>query len=185
MRQREAAMTQLFLTSLIAAVTLISGITAFYFNMFTKDPCKITVFLSYLFLAPIFIIIPIFFVIKSHRRDIRRFASYIHVFFEDTGYGLKWETAHDKWTDKKKEEGHDGVPWAYWALILVCLFLYFQSFLLSKVSFECSHVILPSILFIVMLYVHIVYVRSKHKYYRENLKLWREILRDLNTKPDT
>jgi hypothetical protein len=176
MRQRQAAMTQLFLASLVAAVALISGITAFYFNVYTKNPGKIPDHLALILLAPILIIIPILYIIRSHRRDIRRFASYIQVFFEETGCGLKWETAHDKWTDTRKEEGHDAVPWTFWVLGFVCFGLYWIGLDFSKVSNKCLYVIIPLLVFFIfMLHAHVTYAKSKDKYHRECLKLWRTI----------
>jgi hypothetical protein len=90
-RQRDTSMTQILLFGLVANVTLISGISAFYFNVYTKSPGDITAKLSYFFLTPVAIIIPILAILNSHRRDIRLFGSYIKVFYEDVGYGPTWE----------------------------------------------------------------------------------------------
>src|SRR3954463_6345244 len=85
MLQRDTSMTQILLIGLVSNVTLIVGISAFYFNIYNKSPTDLPQKLSYFFLAPTAVIIPLLAILNSHRRDIRLFGSYIFVFYEEPG----------------------------------------------------------------------------------------------------
>lgn len=177
--QRDSSMTQLFLTGLVASVTLLSAISVFFFNMYTKYP---SVDLCYFFLAPIIVIIPITSIIDSHRRDIRRMGSYIKVFYEDQGFGPTWETAHDQITLLDKEEGHDAVPLVLWALVIICCALFWYGLHLTTQLVISLHGIVPLFPIIVMVAMNINYTESKNDYFQANATKWQEIHRNFEKK---
>lgn len=180
-RQKETLMTQLFLTGVVATITLTLGISVFFFNLYIDDPTKISSQLSYFFLAPIAVIIPILKLITAHRRDIRRFCSYMQVVYEEQGFGPTWESSHQKMALMTTEEAHDFVPMTLWSLFGLCIGLYFYGIVLSKVSYLWLHILAPAFLCSLMLVNHILYQRSKHQYYAKLLLEWREIYRQINS----
>jgi len=173
--QRDTSMTQIFLVGLVANVTLIIGISAFYFNIYTKSPSDITAKLSYVFLGPVAIIIPTLAILISHRRDIRLFGSYIFVFYEDLGYGPTWETSHDRKTDLDTEEAHDFVPMTLWALHSICLALFWYSLSLCPDNTLYYHIASPLPLIVIMAMTHYRYMNSKQQFYRQKVAMWRKI----------
>ena len=180
LRQRDTSMTQLFLTGVVATMTLTVGISAFFFNLYINDPTKISWQLSYFFLGPIAVIIPILQMITAHRREIRRFASYMQVFYEEQHLGPTWESSHYEMALMRTEEAHDFVPYTLWFLFVLCIGLYFYGIALSKVSSLLLHVLAPAVLLLLMLYSHIWFQLSKHKYYAKLLLEWRKIYRQIN-----
>lgn len=178
-RQRDSSMTKIFHTGLIANISLVSAISAFFFNMLSDNPSSISVHLSYFFLAPILLIIALLSMITAHRQDIRKIASYIQVFFEENKCGPTWETSHNEMTKYNPEEAHDFVPSALWCLFLICIYLFLYSLHLTvkkMISFH-SLSILPFI--IVMIAMHLKYSDSKKSFYKKYLDVWRKIFCDM------
>jgi hypothetical protein len=174
-RQRESNMTQFLVVGLVANVTLISGVTAFYYNMYKNTPNEMFPILSYLFLAPAVIIVPLLLILNSHRRDIRLIGSYIQVFYEETGYGPLWEIAHDKRANYNADrEGHDFIPVTFWGLLLICLALYGYNLYLCS-SITIYYLPIPLLIIMIMAATHMSYNSSKHEFYRKNLEMWRSI----------
>lgn len=175
MLQRDTSMTQILLIGLVSNVTLVVGISAFYFNVYTKSPTDITQNLSYFFLTPAAVIIPILAILNSHRRDIRLFGSYIFVFYEDAGYGPTWESSHDRRADVDKEEAHDYVPMALWSLLVVCIMLFWYSLSLCSSEIAYYHIASSLLPIVIMAEVHLTYLKSKHLYWRQKVGMWRTV----------
>ena len=70
-RQRDSSMTKIFLTGLIANISLISAISAFYFKMFSDSSSSLSAQLSYFFLAPLLLIIALLSMINAHRQGVK------------------------------------------------------------------------------------------------------------------
>jgi hypothetical protein len=179
-RQRDTSMTQLFLTGVIAAVALTSGISGFYFNLYTKAPEEIPWQLSYFFLAPVAVIIPILSMLTGHRREIRRIASYIQVFYEEPGLGPTWESSHQRMALIAIEEAHDFVPVAFWCLFAVSIGLYCYGIAVAEAGCLWVHLFAPMLLSVLMTVAHVRYRGSKHHYYAKRLSEWRDIYRQLH-----
>ena len=183
-RQRDSSMTKIFLTGLIATISLISAISAFYFRMLIDNSASLSVELSYFFLAPLMLIIAMLSMINAHRQDIRKIASYIQAFYEDTKCGPIWETAHNEMAGLNPEEAHDFVPSSLWCLFLICITLFFYSLHLVKVEILSVYA-LPALPFImVMIAFHLRYMDSKKGMYDKYLDAWRTIYKRFNNERD-
>jgi hypothetical protein len=178
-RQRDSSMTKIFHTGLIANISLVSAISAFYFKMFSDNSFSISVQLSYFFLAPILLIIALLSMINAHRQDIRKIASYIQIFYEDNNCGPTWETAHDEMTKYNPEEAHDFVPSALWCLFSICTALFVYTLHLTGKNIISLHLLSLLPFIIVMTATHLRYADSKEKYYKKYLKEWKEIYKDM------
>lgn len=178
--QRDTSMTQLFLMGLIAIITLLAAISAFFFNTYVKNPSTVSIHLCYFFLAPITIIAPILSIIGSHRKDIRRMGAFIKVFYEDAGLGPTWETGHDQITELDKQEGHDFVPIALWSMLFLCIALFEYGLYIISMPSKTWHVFIPIILIIIMLAIHANYFNSKKNYFKENENIWRQIYSNMH-----
>jgi hypothetical protein len=179
-RQRDSSMTTLFHTGLIANISLVSAISAFYFKMYSDAPSCVPILLSYFFLAPILLLISLLSMINSHRRDIRKIASYLQAFYEDTQSGPTWETAHNEMAKLNPEEAHDFVPSTLWCLFVICISLFYYTLHLTGQNIVSWHSILPLCFFIPMAAIHLRYFDSKEVYYNKYLKAWREIFEKMN-----
>jgi hypothetical protein len=134
---------------------------------------------AYPFLGPLAIIIPVLFVIGSHRRDIHRSGTYIHVFFEYAGIGPKWETRLSKYRDMKKGESLDRLPRLFWSIFLISVGGFIFS--LYKIIGICSYsgwlapiiIIIIGIIFMVLGHYQFAKasVEVRHEYY----ETWKKI----------
>jgi hypothetical protein len=179
-RQRDSSMTKIFLTGLIANISLISAISAFYFKMFSDSSSSLSAQLSYFFLAPLLLIIALLSMINAHRQDIRKIASYLQAFYEDTKCGPSWETAHNEMAKYNPEEAHDFVPSSLWCLFSTCIALFFYSLHLVGINIISVHSLSALPFIMIMTATHLRYLDSKKGMYEKYLNVWRAIFRNMN-----
>ena len=178
-RQRDSSMTKIFHTGLIANISLISAISAFYFKMFIDDTSSMSAHFSYFFLAPILLIITLLSMITAHRQDIRKIASYIQVFYEENKCGPTWETAHNEMAKYNPEEAHDFVPSSLWCLFFISIALFIFSLHLTGNKIVSLHTLVPLPFIIVMTGLHLRYSDTKESFYKKYLNAWREIFKNM------
>jgi hypothetical protein len=114
-KAREQSINQLFVIGVVASISILSAVSTF----FSKQPPITEPVYAYVFLSPLAVIIPILYVLISHRRDLHRSGTYLHVFYEEPGLGPMWETRLAKFRDRQKGESLDAIPWTFWAITVV------------------------------------------------------------------
>lgn len=139
-RAREFAIAVFFQIALISSVTILSGVCAFFFNLKPNDSQNVYVY-TYAFLSPIVIMLPIFYLIISHRQDMHRSGTYLQVFFEDKKNGPLWETRLTKFREKQKNESLNFLPWIFWAIYVISSGLFITA-LISIPNFNMLNILL-------------------------------------------
>ena len=125
---RESAIRVLFSTSVSVSIPLLSAIIGF---VFTRDMQFV---FSYLFLCPVLISIPFFQLLSSHRRDLFRAGNYIRVFFDEDRGGHGWDTSLNKYRKIEHGESLNTIHYLYWALHVICSFLFLYTLLVQGSS---------------------------------------------------
>lgn len=120
---------QLFLVAIVSNTSLISGLAALFYKLGENGTKEWNLLFSYMYLLPMLITIPILYLMKSHRINLHRSATYLKVYFEESGLGFGWETRVDRFRRVYSEESLDFVPWVFWSFYLISTLLLIHSVL--------------------------------------------------------
>jgi len=181
----ERAMTQLFAVAVATSVTILSAVGAFFFKIEPEVLEKLSAAYAYPFLGPEAILIPILFLLVSHRRDIHRFGTYLLVFYEEHDFGPMWEIKVTRFREKKKGESLDVLPVTFWGIYVISVIGFIYA--LSKVTdINCQTALFPGSLIIVtlvlMAYGHYKFRHASTTIRDDYYKIWKEIDRGQDTK---
>jgi len=169
---RAHLIVQIFAISLAILVPFISGITVYELQSQTAINAGPSLLSPYMFLFPLFILIPCLYLLTSLRKDFFRCGTYIEVFLED-GLELKWETALHKFREIQAEESLGPVLGVYWALFAVCagLFGYWLYFL----SLPLWHLFTVLVATLFLLRAHLAYRAVPTKTRKQFYEHWCDI----------
>jgi len=120
-KAREQTIGQLFTVTVTASAAILSAVAAFIFRSDANALAMLSPAYAYAFLGPHALIVPVLFLLASHRRDIHRSGTYLHVFYEETGAGPQWETLLAKYRSQRSGESLNPLPLTFWALWLLCI----------------------------------------------------------------
>jgi Flp pilus assembly protein TadB len=72
-------------------------------------------------LTPLFIIIPVSWLLLGHRRAMHKIGSYLQAFYDERALGTRWETRVEAFR-QQVERSHtlDAVPGLLWAVSILC-----------------------------------------------------------------
>jgi hypothetical protein len=119
-RAREQTIGQLFTVTVTASAAILSAVAAFVFRSDANALAMSSPAYAYAFLGPHALIVPILFSLASHRRDIHRSGTYLHVFYEEAKAGPQWETLLAKYRSLRGGESLNPLPLTFWALWILC-----------------------------------------------------------------
>jgi hypothetical protein len=83
-KARERSINQLFVVAVVVSVSILSAVSTLYSRQCAPST-ELSPIYAYVFLSPFAVILPILYVLISHRRDLHRSGTYIHVFYEEPG----------------------------------------------------------------------------------------------------
>ena len=176
---------QIFTISLSISVPLISGITFYVLNNFNNINNHQNFIYPYIFLSPIIIFLPCYFLITSQRKNFFICGTYIQVFFEKENE-LCWETALDKFRESYKEESLDPISGAYGVLIIICVSLFWY-FLYIVSSLECQlllALVITLVIILLFIRVDILYRKIPTKIRKEYFYKWQIIKDEMEERPN-
>lgn len=172
---------QLFLVAIVSNTSLISGLAALFYKLGENGGNRWDLLFSYMFLLPMLITIPILYLMKSHRSNLHRSATYLKVFFEEEGLGFGWETKVDDFRRKYSEESLDFVPWVFWSFFLISTLLLTHSILVYSGSLYESWFLVVSTILLLTIVAFFLYDahRKFSKVKREDYyRAWQAIKTD-------
>lgn len=162
---------QVFTGSMTVGVALLSAVAGLAFG---KQQDQITVPLAYAALAPDFVVIPAFYLIRFYRVDIMRLGSYRRIFVEERNEIEGWETRLEKFrTLDKRGEANDPIPWSYWAVIVASAALFVYGIIAAHVCLAHAYILAVPVAF--LLYAHRKWKRVIPKELPDHLRLWTEV----------
>lgn len=119
-KAREQTIGQLFTVTVTASAAILSAVAAFIFRSDANALAMSSPAYAYAFLGPHALIVPVLFLLASHRRDIHRSGTYLHVFYEEAKAGPQWETLLTKYRSQRGGESLNPLPLTFWALWSLC-----------------------------------------------------------------
>ena len=167
---------QIFTVSLSISVPLISGITFYVLKNFANIINQQNIIYPYIFLSPIIIFLPCYFLITSLRKDFFRCGTYIQVFLENENK-FYWETALDKFRESYNEESLDPISGAYGVLVIICVSLFWH-FLYVASSLECQlllALVITLVIFLLFIRVYMLYRKIPTKTRKDYYNKWQTI----------
>ena len=178
--ERERVIGQLAIVSFISSATLISGLLGAFFGK-TLTSAQLGGLMPYLMLAPLIVVIPIFFIIGSHRRDLFRAGAYLQVFYEEDGAGIGWQTRIQQFRSKKKGDSLDTLPLFFWFVAGVCAVSFFS---LRGGDNLCEYTWLDLVAIIIvsalMIRADYLYASAPKRHRAECIDAWRAV-KDVNS----
>lgn len=136
--QQFRLITQIFTTSLVAAVAVLG-----YGLSYIGRPLDISPIGLVILLAPLVMVLPSGYLILGLRREIFQWGAFIRVYI-DPGADLKYETKVAKYRRCfKKDNSLDSIAFTYWGLCATCFGLYIWQLSAIAVSMLWCLVMLP------------------------------------------
>jgi uncharacterized membrane protein YphA (DoxX/SURF4 family) len=117
----ERSINQLFAIAIATSVTILSAFGAFFFKLEQDELINLNPAYAFPFLSPLVILIPILFILISHRKGIFRSGTYARVFYEESDMGPSWETRLEYFRQKQKGESLDVIPSTFWAISIISI----------------------------------------------------------------
>jgi hypothetical protein len=163
-RTFENAISTIVTVLLPACITLLTAISAWFFEMHRTGPDKVAVPLCYLFLSPALLSVLTLILISSYKTAVYRNGYYIKTFFEEAGEGARWHIDLVEYRKLKRVWGEHGDPVAVmlWALYCISVLLFFIG-LSGMDQLWHWHVIAPAALGLLMLGVHLLFVGNRKR----------------------
>lgn len=183
-RQSDTVMVQILTVVIVASTTLLSAISAFYFEHYINTDRSINVAISYLFLAPLLIVIPGLAMIRASRRGIYRMGTFIKVFYENSDSGAMWHRCLDHFRRVNKDETMDYVPYAFWMITLLCIGLFWFALSLANTKFTWHWLVaLPFLIILGWEHANFRNAKKSELFERSWQEVYTEINDTLNSEP--
>ncbi len=130
-RQQDNSMMQLVTVLLLSSTALMSAVGAYVFQQ-VADGETIAVPTGYLFLTPIFILVPGLAMLRAHRKNIYRMGTYVKIFHENPPGGAQWHHGLAEFKSGDGSESLDHVPMIVWMLAALSVLLFLMALVLSQ-----------------------------------------------------
>lgn len=171
--ERERSINNMATVAIVASTTLASALI----TIFLKELHGVTNNVSFpfhlLFLTPLCISIPLFFVLTSHRKDLFRAGAYIQVFYEEKGIGIAWQTRIGKFRNEMRGNPLDTFSIIFWVIFFLCTILCWLTSQKQFVWHYWAQVILIAMAFAFQMYAHVGYHRAPKSYREKCIQIWR------------
>lgn len=176
-RTFETALATVFTVSLVACTTLLTGVSAWFFETFRTDSKKITTALCYLFLSPAFLSVVTLALISSYKTAIYRNGYYIKIFLEEMDEGARWHVNLVAYRALKRGllrrivgEHGDPAPLMLWALLAIStgLFLYGLG---SIDHLQRRDFVAPAVLWLTMIFCQLAFLSDRKRIEKD----WSEV----------
>lgn len=130
-RQQDNSMMQLVTVLLLSSTAIMSAVGAYVFQQ-VADGEIIAVPTGYLFLTPIFIVVPGLAMLRAHRKNIYRMGTYVKVFHENPPGGAQWHHGLAEFRTGDGSESLDHVPMIIWMLAVLSVLLFWMALVLAR-----------------------------------------------------
>lgn len=97
-----------------------------------SDSETIAVPTGYLFLTPIFIVVPGLAMLRAHRKNIYRMGTYVKIFHENPPGGAQWHHGLAEFRSGDGSESLDHVPMIIWMLAVLSVLLFWMALVLAQ-----------------------------------------------------
>ena len=116
---RERAMGTLLTFGLVSSVSLLAALLSVAIRDFPAGAGEWP--FAFALLAPLFILVPLTWLLLSHRREIHKIGSYLQAFYDERSFGTRWEVRIEAFR-KHFERSHtlDAIPALVWAVFTLC-----------------------------------------------------------------
>lgn len=176
--ENQRSIIHLATVAIIASTSLASALIAI--SLSKELTCATNDFLfpfPFLFLTPLCISIPLFYVLMSHRKDLFRAGAYIQVFYEEKGAGIAWQRRIGNFRKKMPGNPLDNFQIIFWVIFLLCTMICVLYCLNSQKQFLWYHwagIIFIIIMAFIFQVVACVKYQAASKSYRDNcIQTWR------------
>lgn len=173
-RVHEKEMGNLTIAMVTVSVALLSAVGIFYFRISSQSSGGLNIALSYLFLSPVLIVIPLLSAIRGHRDSLYKMGLYIKVFYEIEFGGIGWHVRLEKYQARQKGESQDSAPYFAWVVFFISYFFYLYSLTQAQII-SCFHYFSPLIFIPALVLQHykhndiknIILIESAWRYVKE------------------
>jgi hypothetical protein len=168
---REKAMGSLITFATVSSVSLLSAL----FAVAMKDnpaPAREWPF-AFSMLTPLFIIIPVCWLLLSHRRSMHKIGSYLQVFYDERALGTRWEGRVEAFRQFERGRTLDAVPGLLWAVSILCATAFgYVCFRLQGPFYVLLFLLVP---LMILLWFHIKWRTCVSRDRKRFLGTWRRI----------